>query len=114
MMDQSKQVGDRIRLTFGLGIVSTDAATLGSTAVPDPGGEPDYPWLWWGTMDLLSYLAVGNESWGTSRQIVDVDTKAMRRFKPGQSLIWIVEAASVSGAPVTDVIFHQTRVLIGT
>jgi len=112
--DATQQVGDRMRVTWGLGIVSTDAATLGATAVPDPAGEPEYPWLWWGSMLLRSELAAGVNAWGLSAQRLEVDTKAMRRVKPGQSLVWVMEAASTAGAPATLFEFGQTRVLIGT
>ena len=39
---------DAAHLSFGLAVVSSDAAELGATAFPDPGSEPEYPWLFWG------------------------------------------------------------------
>ena len=39
--------GDQARLTMAIGIVSIDAKDLGATALPDPGDEPDYPWLYY-------------------------------------------------------------------
>ena len=113
-LNASQQVGDTIALTIGLGIVSTDAATVGAGSMPDPGGEPEYPWLWWGSMFLRSYLAVGVNAWGISAQRLEIDTKAMRRVKPGQSLVVVVESAGVTGAPTTDLDFGQIRVLVGT
>ncbi len=112
-MDATKQVDDHIRVIFGLGIVSTDAATLGATAMPDPGDEANFPWLWWGSLRLRSYVAAGAEAWGMTAQRLEVDTKAMRRVKPGQSLVWIAETASVTGAVVTNIDFGETRVLVG-
>ena len=46
--DATQQVGDTMTLTFGLGVVSMDAAAAGAGSVPDPNGDPEYPWLWWG------------------------------------------------------------------
>ncbi len=112
--DATVQVGDLIRLTFGLGIVSDDAFNLGATAMPDPAGECEYPWLWWGEMLLRSELAAGPGSWGIPAQRLEVDTKAMRRVKPQQTLAWIVESTDVAGAPVTNVDCGQLRVLIGS
>ena len=111
--DSTKQVGDDILLTFGLGIVSTDAFAVGASAFPDPSGEPEYPWLWWGQMSLFASIAAGNEAWGTSAQRLEVDTRAMRKVKPRESLAWICESTSASGAPLTVVHFGQTRVLFG-
>ncbi len=114
MFDETKQVGDNASFTFGLGIVSTDAFNAGAGSVPDPEAEPEYPWLWWGHLDLQSFVAAGEEAWGTTNQQLEVDTKAMRRMKPGESLIWVVETTSFSGAPVSIVEIGITRVLIGT
>ena len=113
-MDATMQVGDTIAFAFGLGIVSTDAFTAGAASFPDPFGDVDYPWLWHGTMFLRSELAAGVNAWGMSAQRLEVDTKAMRRFKPSESLGWIVESATVAGAPATEVTVGFTRVLIGT
>ncbi len=111
--DSTAQISDTMTLTFGLGLVSTDAAVVGSSAMPDPGGNSDYPWLWWGSMRLRSELAAGPSAWGISAQRLEIDTKAMRRIKPEQTLVLVVEAASASGAPETVIEFGQTRVLIG-
>ena len=113
-MDSTKQVGDNMTLTFALGIVSTDAFGAGAGSLPDPAAEPEYPWLWWGAMDLTAQVAAGDDAWGSHSQRLEVDTKAMRRLNPSQSLIWVAEATSVAGAPVVEAIFGQTRVLIGT
>ena len=113
-MDATKQIGDLMTITWALGIVSTDAATLGSTALPDPSTEPEYPWLWWRQMHLWAQLASGNEAWGTSAQLLEIDSKAMRRVAPGQSLVWFTQTGSVTGAPVTRIVGDELRVLIGT
>jgi hypothetical protein len=109
----TQQVDDDINLTLGLGIVSTDAAALGATAMPDPLGEPDYPWVWWGNYTLRSQLSSGVNGLGSSVIRIEADSKAMRRVKPQQSLVWIIEASGASGAPVTVVDIGETRVLLG-
>ncbi len=89
--DSTVQTGDQIKLTFGLGIVSADAAALGPTAMPDPLGDIEYPWLWWGAMFLASEQAApSNGGWGPQAQRIEVDTKAMRRFKPEEALTWVI------------------------
>ena len=32
---------------IGIGVVSADAFSAGAGSMPDPLGEPDYPWLFW-------------------------------------------------------------------
>ncbi len=113
-MDNTRQAGDTLELTFGLGIVSQDAGALGATAMPDPAAEPDYPWLWWGSMFLDSDEAAVVNSWGPQAQIIhDIDTKAMRKMKPRESLVWVAQSASVTGAPAVRFQIAQTRVLVG-
>jgi len=113
--DATKQLDDRIVLTFGFGLFSTDAVTLGATALPDPSDEKEFPWLWWNQMALESEIsAAGEGTWGMNAQRIDVDSKAMRKVKPGQSLAWVVQATDLAGAPVTLVTTGATRILIGT
>ncbi len=114
MFDATQQIGDTINLTFGLALVSADAAAAGATSMPDPGSEPEFPWLWWGDFFLRSELAAGEQDLGSAVVRRSADTKAMRRFKPGQALVWVVEATAVAGAPVTLIDVCRTRVLIGT
>ena len=113
-MDETKQVGDLISIGLGLGIVSSDAFAAGAGSMPDPSGEPEYPWLWWAEFRLESFVAAGEEAWGTTARQVEFDTKSMRKVKPGQSLTWVVQFGGVAGAPVTNLQLMQTRVLIGT
>ncbi len=112
--DETAQIGDTMFTSFGLGIVSTDAATVGASAMPDPGDEADYPWLWYGQILLRSNVAAGPTAYGPAAEKLEVDSKAMRRFKPGQSLVLVMEHAQVSGAPITEFDMSVFRVLIAT
>ncbi len=114
MFDSTVQVGDLILLTFGLGVVSADAFAAGAASLPDPSGDPDYPWLWWGQMELRSEVAAGPTSWGPSAQRLEVDSKAMRRLQQAQTLAWVIQATEAAGAPTTLIRIGQTRVLVGT
>ena len=112
--DSTNTVGDDLALTWAIGIVSSDAFAAGVSAMPDPAGEPEYPWLWWGTMFLHSEeTAVPAAAWGTHSMRLEVDSKAMRKVSPGQSLVWLMQATSQVGAPLTNIDFMQTRVLVG-
>ena len=102
------QVGDEIQLAFGLAVVSTDAFTAGAGSMPDPFGDPEFPWLWWGQIQLESISvaasAVNNGGWGLAAQRLEVDSKAMRKMKLSEFLVWINQANSPSGSPDITVI----------
>ena len=103
--------GDSCVVTWGIGVVSTDSVAAGAASMPDPGGEADFPWLWWHGV-ICQYPSIG-ESLQDSVRVVTVDSKGMRKVGPGQSLALIAEYADVSGNPPVDVI-GQVRFLVGT
>ncbi len=81
---------DSALLTVGVGIVSTDAATLGFTAMPDPFDDADYPWLYWRghAMHYRIAGATAADSSGISGDVrVSVDVKSMRKIKSKESLV---------------------------
>ena len=106
---------DQVVLTAAIGIVSADAFAVGSTAVPDPADEPEYPWLWWYCMTLHDEVASTAEviQGGLYQESPSVDTKAMRKMKPRESLVWIVQYADVAGAPPVKISLPGCRVLVG-
>jgi len=113
--DETVQTGDRIRVTWALGIFASDVVTAGG-AFQDPLSD-DYPWLWWGEMLLEAFVTGGagktNESWGPSAQRLEVDSRAMRRMKVGEALVMLAQTSDTTGAPVTALDFGSLRVLVG-
>ena len=99
-------------LTFGLGVFSTDAVTLGVTALPDPAAEPEYPWMWYGSVAMFSPSADTADP--RIQQVLVVDTKAMRKVKPGESLAMVGQYVNSAGNPSIKVISETLRVLFGT
>ena len=101
---------DRVKITVGLAKVSTDAATLGATALPDPAGDVAFPWLYWAEHSF--YFP---EASLTEHRVSEVrqpfDIRSMRKFTAGESLIFIFQYADISGAPVIRFMGSQTRVL---
>ena len=112
--DSTQTVQDDAALTWGLAVVSSAAFAAGVGAVPTPAGDPEFPWLWWGTMFLHAESGDPDAAWGANTMRLDVDSKAMRKVKPGESLIWVMQSAVLVGSPLINIDFHQTRVLIGT
>ena len=106
--------GDEGTLCVAIGVVSSDAATVGGTAVPDPITEPAYPWLYWashpiGSNGTLEESALANMSVRRS-----FDVKSMRKLKPSESLVTIAEYENVGtgGNPPLTLILGGLRVLV--
>jgi len=102
--------GDSALVVVGIGVVSTDAATAGAGSMPDPGGEADYPWLWWAPI-FLQFPKSDNTN-VTIRKVA-INSKAMRKVAPGQSVVAVAEYVDFVGAPPLDVLL-SARMLIGT
>ena len=98
-------------ITVALGKVSSDAATLGATAVPDPAGEPEYPWLYWAAHPMYFGAAAvdGASASNSVRQTFDI--RSMRKFKARESLLWVIEYSDLNGTPSIRMILGQTRIL---
>ncbi len=94
-------VDDRALITVGVGIVSTDAASLGATAFPDPGDEPEYPWMYYASHALhyRDILADGQDGGIQGNVRASFDVGAMRKFKPRESLQVVVQYEDLFGTP---------------
>ena len=105
--------GDRCSVGIGIGVVSADAATLGATALPDPEGEPEYPWLYWASHDF--YFPAGGtplQPAGPSESVrVTFDVKSMRKVKPREVLAYVVDYTDGSGTPPLTLASGPIRVL---
>ena len=111
--------GDLCVGASGLGIFSTDAVTAGAASLPDPNAEPEFPWLWYRSRHFSIGPAVTNATWdqpaanGTVAEVVEVDTKAMRKVKPGQTLALVHEYVNIVGPPPLGIEAGVFRVLLG-
>ncbi len=106
--------GDEAVISIGIGFVSGDAFTLGSTAMPDPGAEPQFPWLFWSS-HVLRYTTTAlpaDLGVGTLRRQFDI--KSMRKFKPRETLVMVAEYADSAGAPPIRISCAPYRVLVAT
>ena len=107
---------DVAKIAVAIGVVSSDAFTLGPTAMPDPAGEPDYPWLYWEEVSLgvLQTGATHADALGAGSYRSRWDSKAMRKVKPGQTLALVIQPVDIIGNPTMEFMFSQTRVLLGS
>ena len=109
---------DRCIVASGIGIVSTDASVAGAASMPDPAVDIDYPWLWWRERTFWAPGVMTNATWdqgtlGAAGEVVEVDSKAMRIIRPGQSLVWIFQYVNGTGTPPVDVEVASHRILLG-
>ena len=105
---------DRAEVVIGIGIVSTDAKNVGSSAMPDPSGDPSWPWLYWASHQFL--LDAGNDDLNSVAAQVrrSFDIRSMRKFKPSESLVMVAQYVDLVGAPALTLITGGVRVLFAT
>ena len=104
---------DSVTIFLGIGVISLDAFNAGAGSVPDSGGEPNYPWLFWACHDFFFATTTADpktES-GSLRRAFDI--RSMRKMKAGQTLAFIVQYANNVGNPPMTVQLCSTRVLFG-
>ncbi len=104
---------DACSLVFGMAVFSTDAVTLGPTALPDPAAEAEYPWIWWTDIEMFAPEMSNVTSPGETQHVI-VDSKAMRKVKPGETLAIVGQYVDITGAPSMNIQVGRLRTLIGT
>jgi len=104
--------GDEAVLTVGIGKVSTDAATLGATALPDPADEPEYPWLYWASHPLQFQAATLDPNAAAANLRVAYDIKSMRKFSASEALVMVIQYGTSVGDPTLTMLIGNQRVLI--
>lgn len=92
---------------FGICRVSTQAATIGSTAVPGPIAEDDWDgWLFYEHIQCVAPAALNSGVASdldqlapvTATQVITIDSKAMRKVKENDALLGIFELTEVGTA----------------
>jgi len=109
---------DECFVTVGIGVIATDLAAIGGAGLPDPSGEPEFPWLYWASHNVFFPTAVsGTAGQGDQSRLgsfrTGFDIKSMRKMKPRESLIFITQYVDIQGLPPLRVGIGTTRVLLG-
>ena len=104
-------VVDDVVVGIGIGIVSTDAAAVGGVSVPSPLGDPDWSWVWHQYVALAAgqTALLGQDIGSVVRG--EIDSKAMRKMKPNESLVIVGQLSTSDYASV--IINGGLRVLFG-
>ncbi len=114
MPQNNVAAADSATLTLGIGRVSSDAAALGSTAMPDPNDQPEFPWLYWASRSLRFLItatpSTGQELAGYAS--VDFDIRTMRKVKAGESIAVVSQYVDVTGTPSLTLVWSGCRVLL--
>jgi len=92
---------DKVGLSMGIIVATEEQVATGAGAMPDPAVDLAAEWLWHGFI-LLQSQAITTTSAGQQYDRRSVDSKAMRRMKPTQSLVFIVRATPLANTPATD------------
>jgi len=104
-LTQGTASGDGFFGAVGIGIVATPAFTAGITALPTPITELTWDgWLYHSFISChLGENVGGNNS--AEHQRIEVDSKAMRKLEPGQTVFAAVEVVEI-GTGVLSVFFN--------
>ena len=89
---------------LGLIVVNTDAfVSGGATSMPSPIDDVDANWVW----HRLFQPAVATKAFDANDpglvEWFEIDSKAMRIFKPNTTLAFIADGLAVSGSPLSDI-----------
>ena len=104
--------GDNVVITLGIGVISSDAFAVGGASLPDPAGSPDFPWMYWASHSWFSPTTSSTAAGVNFR--VPFDIRSMRKLKPVEMLVFVVQYADTAGTPGMTVRIGQTRVLFGS
>ena len=106
---------EEARVAVGIAVVSADAVDLGATALPDPGAEPQYPWLYWADHVIRINATASpfvNFGDGPANVRKSFDIRSMRKLKPRESLTVVAEYTDIVGTPGLTLSLGFTRVLV--
>ena len=86
------------RIGLGLCIVSQNAADVGATAIPGLIADIGWDgWLWHSLQPLFGATTTLESGQGTSNVRVEIDSKAMRKFKATDVVVAMVETQDEVG-----------------
>jgi len=107
-------VNDAAAVSVGIGIFSSDAVALGGTAMPDPGAEPDFLWLFWAKHPLIYQDVSLDPSSPVAALRRSFDIRSMRKVKSRESIAMVVDYEDNNGAPPVTFWCPGVRILVAT
>ncbi len=104
---------DSAVISLGIAVVSNDAFIAGAASLPDPGGDPEFPWLFWASHMLFFPTTSADPSTALSSVRRSFDIRSMRKMKPSETLVSVIEYGNIIGNPDIQINMGATRVLLG-
>ncbi len=101
---------DKACVAVGLIVVTEEQLAAGAASVPSPHDDLDAEWIWHGFLLLQAQGTSTDQPGLTSR--LEIDSKAMRRMKQTQSIVFAADNTPLAGTPAVDVTFG-VRHLVG-
>ena len=102
---------DQCEITVAIGKFSTDAFTLGASAMPDPFDEPEYPWLYWASHKFFMGTTDTDPSSAAASVRRSFDIRSMRKLKVRETFGVVIQYTDIAGAPPMTLALAQTRCL---
>ena len=98
-------VDERAMIALGIIVVNDQAATAGVGSIPTPGTEPLAPWVWHTYVGVSSGAEAAVVEDGLIARVV-IDSKAMRKVKANEALVFVAEIAqSVDQTGSVDILY---------
>ena len=94
--------GDGAVVGHGLMVMDDDQLAVGLTGMPDPEADLDADWIWHGFSPLRSESGTQGQDHGDQHRLT-IDSKAMRRIKQNDNLVYVIGVSILSGTPTVDV-----------
>ena len=110
-LESATAAGDGYQYGLGIGIVTSDAFTVGITAIPKPFTDADWGgWLWHHIGAINAPIAGGAGAVPLDNTRIEIDTKAMRKWSLNESLFLVGEFGETGTAVIT--FMGATRMLV--
>ena len=100
-------------IDVGIGVASQEAFALGTTALPDPRTQADYPprgWLYINTQPVMNSIDATNQAIATRPARFQFDIRSMRKIDKGV-LYLLIQSSAGKGSGVTTLVSGRVRTL---
>ena len=106
VLESASAINNGYSGAFGIGIVSTAAATAGVASIPTPFTEIGWEgWLWHSFFSVFRMIDPGAN--GNAYQRLEIDSKAMRKWNEDETLVFVSEVVETGTSSIDVGIFAR-------
>ncbi len=102
---------DTIAVAMGLMVLPDAVVAAAGTAFPSPSEVLDGDWLWHGFALLRSETGTQSDDLSSHVQRLTIDSKAMRKVKANDQLVFIFDGVVLVGSPTYDIVMAGRTLL---